>query len=68
MKHVETGAIKEHFLDLLYDPQTSGGLLISVSPENLGDMTADFQAARMDTTVSVIGKVTAKSDKLIRLF
>ncbi len=68
MKHVETGTIKEHFLDLLYDPQTSGGLLISVSPENLGDMTADFQAARMDTTVSVIGKVTAKSDKLIRLF
>lgn len=68
MKHVETGAIKEHFLDLLYDPQTSGGLLISVSPENLGDMMADFQAARMDTTVSVIGKVTAKSDKLIRLF
>lgn len=29
---VDTGAVEEHYLDLLYDPQTSGGLLISVSP------------------------------------
>ncbi len=68
MRHVEPGAVKEHFLDLLYDPQTSGGLLISISPDNLDGMMADFKAARMDTTVSVIGKVMPKSDKLIRLF
>ena len=65
---VETGSIQEHYLDLLYDPQTSGGLLISVSPENLSDILRDFQMAHMDTTVSVIGKVAEKSDKLIRLF
>lgn len=68
MKHVETGGIPEHFLDLLYDPQTSGGLLISVCPDNLKEMMADFEAAHMDTKVSVIGKVAEKSDKLIRLF
>ena len=68
MKHVETGGIPEHFLDLLYDPQTSGGLLISVCPDNLKEMMADFEAAHMDTKVSVIGKVAEKSDRLIRLF
>ena len=68
MKHVEIGGIPEHFLDLLYDPQTSGGLLISVCPDNLKEMMADFEAAHMDTKVSVIGKVAEKSDKLIRLF
>lgn len=65
---VEMSKIEEHFIDLLYDPQTSGGLLISVSPDNLKEMLAGFEKAGMDTTVSVIGKVAPKSDKLIRLF
>ena len=57
----------EHYLDLLYDPQTSGGLLISVAPKDLDQMMADFAAADMDTAVAVIGDVKEKSDKLIRL-
>ena len=65
---VEAEAVEEHYLDLLYDPQTSGGLLISVSPEYLADMVEDFKKAGMDTAVSVIGKVADKSDKLIRLY
>lgn len=65
---VEQGSVEEHYMDLLYDPQTSGGLLISVSPEYLQDMLRDFKMANMDTAVSVIGKVAEKSDKLIRLF
>ena len=65
---VETGSVEEHYIDLLYDPQTSGGLLISVSPDHLKEMLAGFEKAGMDTTVSVIGKVAPKSDKLIRLF
>lgn len=64
---VETGGVEEHYLDLLYDPQTSGGLLISVAPDDLKDLLSDVQKAGMDTTVSVIGKVAEKSDKLIRL-
>lgn len=68
MKHVEAGAVEEYYLDLLYDPQTSGGLLISVSPKQLEEMMADFEAAHMDTAVSIIGRVAEKSDKLIRLF
>ncbi|MCI9488972.1 MAG: selenide, water dikinase SelD [Dorea sp.] len=65
---VDTGGVKEHYLDLLYDPQTSGGLLISVAPGNLKRVLDDFARADMDTQVSVIGRVAEKSDKLIRLF
>lgn len=65
---VETGSVEEYYLDLLYDPQTSGGLLLSVAPQDLENVLADFARAHMDTKVSVIGKVAEKSDKLIRLF
>lgn len=65
---VETGSIDECYVDLLYDPQTSGGLLLSVAPDDIEDMLRDFAHAGIETTVSVIGKVAAKSDKLIRLF
>ena len=65
---VETGSVEEHYLDLLYDPQTSGGLLISVAEENLAEMMGDFRQAGMDTKVAVIGRVAEKSDRLIRLF
>ena len=65
---VETGSIEECYVDLLYDPQTSGGLLLSVSPDDAEGMMRDFEHAGMETTVSIIGKVAPKSDKLIRLF
>lgn len=64
---VETGGVEEHYLDLLYDPQTSGGLLLSVAPEDLADVMRDFAHIQMDTEVSVIGKVGPKSDRLIVL-
>lgn len=65
---VETGSIEECYVDLLYDPQTSGGLLLSVSPDDVEGMMRDFEHAGMETTVSIIGKVAPKGDKLIRLF
>ena len=68
VNQVEAGGVEEHYLDLLYDPQTSGGLLISVSPGHLEEMLADFEKAGMDTVVSVIGRVSEKSNKLIRLY
>lgn len=66
-QQVDSGSVEEHFLDLLYDPQTSGGLLVSVAPEYVEDMCKEFAKKDMDTTVSIIGKVVKKSDKLIRL-
>lgn len=65
---VEAEGISDVYLDLLYDPQTSGGLLLSVAPEDLNEMLQEFQKISMETKVSVIGTVAAKSDKLIRLY
>ncbi len=67
-KLVDTSRVEEHYVDLLYDPQTSGGLLISISPENVEQLMEDFAKKNMDTKVSLIGKVVEKGDKLIRLY
>ncbi len=64
---VDMGNVEEHFIDLLYDPQTSGGLLVSVRPEDVEQMLLDFDSKGMDTKVSVIGKVRERGEKLICL-
>lgn len=65
---VDTSRVAEHYVDLLYDPQTSGGLLISISPDNVEQLMEDFANKNMDTKVSIIGKVVEKGEKLIRLY
>ena len=65
---VDSSRVVEHYVDLLYDPQTSGGLLISVAPEYLGDIMKDFAEKDMDTKVSIIGRVVERDDKWIRLY
>lgn len=64
---VDCGTVAEHYVDLLYDPQTSGGLLVSVSPEKAEEMIKDFAEKGMDTKISIIGKVLEKGEKLIHL-
>ena len=64
---VEMQNIEEHFIDLLYDPQTSGGLLISVEKQYAETVMEAFEKKHLDTKVSIIGTVAEKSDKLIRL-
>lgn len=68
MDKVDAGGIPPVYLDILYDPQTSGGLLLSVAPEDLNGLLQEFQKIGMETKVSVIGTVTEKSDKLICLY
>ena len=64
---VEMEKVEEHFIDLLYDPQTSGGLLLSVEGQYAEAVMEAFEKKHLDTKVSVIGTVAEKSDKLIRL-
>lgn len=64
---VDMGNVEEHFIDLLYDPQTSGGLLLSVEPQYVEVIMETFEKKHMETKVSIIGTVEEKSDKLIRL-
>lgn len=65
---VDLKNVEEHFLDLLYDPQTSGGLLISVEGQYADAVMEAFEKKHLDTTVSIIGTVSEKSDRLIRLY
>ena len=62
---VEAGETEECYLDLLYDPQTSGGLLFSVGAEEALALLEALENAQMDTKVSVIGMIKDKMEKLI---
>lgn len=68
-RFVEARNIEEHFMDLLYDPQTSGGLLMSVSKEEAESIMEDFEKKHLDTKASVIGQVCKREPdgKYIRL-
>ncbi len=66
---LDTGSVEEHYIDLLCDPQTSGGLLFSVEPRYAGNIMRDFEKAHLDTIPSVIGRVKerSRSGRLIQL-
>lgn len=49
--------IEEHEIMLLFDPQTSGGLLLSLAPERLADFEAE--AKKLDQPYWVIGEAVA---------
>jgi selenide,water dikinase len=65
---VDTGNVEEYYLDLLYDPQTSGGLLFSLPERYLSEALAKLKEKNLDTEVSVIGRVTEKKEKNIYLY
>ena len=65
--YLDAGDVEEVYLDLLSDPQTSGGLLVSVPEEELDAMMQDFAESGIETKVSVIGRVKARQEKLIQL-
>lgn len=64
---IDMGGAREHMLDLFFDPQTSGGLLISVTPETAGLIIKDLECAGMETPFAVIGRVVPEAEKRIRL-
>ncbi len=64
---LDTGNTEEVWIDLLCDPQTSGGLLFSVPGEEVEGFLQSLERAGMETEVSVIGRVLEKQDVFIRL-
>ncbi|MFT4104577.1 MAG: selenide, water dikinase SelD [Lacrimispora sp.] len=64
---VDYGETEEYFRDIFCDPQTSGGLLVSVSPEDAKRIAEDFKAASMETDWAVIGRVVEREEKLVKL-
>lgn len=64
---VESINIEGCYLDLMYDPQTSGGLLITLAESEVENIMKDFENKNMDTKVAVIGRVLEKQEKSIVL-
>ena len=64
---IDTSEVEEVYKDMLYDPQTSGGLIFSVPEEHLNAFMERLNEKEMDTKVSVIGKVIKKQDKFIKV-
>lgn len=59
---VDTAAgLDPDLVDLLYDPQTSGGLLVALPGEDARRFLEQFEAA------CLVGRVVAKQDKAIRV-
>jgi selenide,water dikinase len=58
-------SVTDEFQALLYDPQTSGGLLIAIAPKIAKQALAALQ--RRDIPARIIGEVVAKQSPLIRI-
>lgn len=55
--------VEDILLDIMFDPQTSGGLLISVSPENLESLIIALSETNLD--FNIVGNVLEKEEKSI---
>lgn len=64
---VNLDAVPDHYVDLIYDPQSSGGLLFAVPGDYEDEAMHRLKEAGLDTKTAVIGYVLPKQDKLIRL-
>lgn len=59
-----SGDVEEYMEDILYDPQTSGGLLVAVRPDQAEDLCADMLNNGSLVAV-VVGEVIEKKDNYI---
>ncbi len=66
-ERIELGEVEEARMDLFFDPQTSGGLLISVSPDDGEDILRGLKEAGIGTSFAMIGRVTEPGEKKVRL-
>ncbi|CCO09069.1 Selenide, water dikinase [Desulforamulus hydrothermalis Lam5 = DSM 18033] len=62
---VEEGVRRED-VDILFDPQTSGGLLIAVSPTRADSLLRELHR-RGVTDACIVGRLAAQSDRLITI-
>jgi selenide,water dikinase len=63
-QYADVSALPFAVQELLFDPQTSGGLLIAAPPDEAESLTARIQAAG-DVHAAIIGEIVPKSEKVI---
>ena len=59
----QSAAISAVLLVLLFDPQTSGGLLLAVLPEEANALEAELQAAGLPA--KIVGEIIPKTEQEI---
>lgn len=64
---VDFGETEEYLRDIFCDPQTSGGLLFSVSPQDGERIMKDLKNASMETEFAIIGRVLEREEKSVKL-
>lgn len=64
---IDLGCVEEYMADLMFDPQTSGGLLISAAPEVGEKILTQMKKEGMDTAFARIGQVTKAQDVCVRV-
>lgn len=64
---VDVSGVEEWLRDIFFDPQTSGGLLVSVTPEDAEAIMKDLEHAGIGGDCAIIGKVTEKQEVCVRL-
>lgn len=64
---VDFGDTEEYICDIFCDPQTSGGLLISVTPDEAAQIMNDFESVQMETECRIIGRVVEKEETFVKL-
>lgn len=63
----ETGVDVMQAFSILPDPQTNGGMLISVAPESVDEVKALFEANGLGGFIEPIGKMVAKGEKVVKV-
>ncbi len=64
---VDRGNCDISWFDLLYDPQSSGGLLFALPADQADAAMRALKEAHLDTKAAIIGEVTEPGDKRIKL-
>lgn len=64
---IDFGDTEEYLCDIFCDPQTSGGLLVSVTPEDGEKILADFKEAGLETAFARIGRVVELEESFVKL-
>ena len=68
INQIDCGNAEEDDLDILFDPQSSGGLLFSIPEEQADDVMAALDRTGLDTKVSMAGRVRKFDGRPIRLY
>lgn len=66
-KRVDAEGVEEELRDIFFDPQTSGGLLVSVASDTAKQVMADLKEAGLGQDCAIIGTVKEKQEACVRL-